>query len=302
MLPEPTYTTALGQCHHGDALDLLRQLPDDSVNLVMTSPPFALHRKKEYGNVAESEYVDWLWPFAVEIQRVLTADGSFVLDLGPAWNRGTGTRSLYQYRLVLRLAEILHLIQECYWHNPSKLPTPAEYVTIRRTRIKDAVNTLWWFGKTTSPKANNRRVLNPYSRSMQRLFREGCPRKKRPSQHEVAPSFERDNGGAIPSNLIEVANTTSRDPYLARCRQEGIKPHPARFPLAIPEFFIRLLTEPGDVVLDPFAGSNTTGQAAETLNRRWLAFEASADYVAGSRLRFEESPPSPRYSGERGRG
>ncbi len=287
MLPEPAYATDLGSCHVGDALDLLRQVPDDSVGLVMTSPPFALRRKKEYGNVAETEYVEWFWPFAVEVHRVLAPDGSFVIDLGPAWNRGTGTRSLYQYQLILKLCERFHLVQECYWYNPSKLPTPAEYVTIRRTRVKDAVNTLWWLGKTHAPKADNRRVLKPYSASMKRLFREGCPRQKRPSQHEVRPSFERDNGGAIPSNLIEVANTTSRDPYLAACRQAGISPHPARFPAAIPDFFIRLLTEPGDLVLDPFAGSNTTGRCAERLERRWLAFELREDYVAGSRLRFE---------------
>jgi site-specific DNA-methyltransferase (cytosine-N4-specific) len=292
-LPEPVYTTPLGACHQGDALELLRAVPDDSVALVITSPPFALRRKKEYGNVAATEYVEWFWPFAVEIFRVLTPEGSFVLDMGPAWNRGTGTRSLFPYHLVLKLCERFHLVQECYWHNPSKLPTPAEWVTIRRTRVKDAVNTLWWFGKTTTPRADNRRVLKPYSRSMQRLFREGCKRARRPSQHEVAPSFERDNGGAIPSNLVEVANTTSRDPYLANCRAAGISPHPARFPAAIPEFFIRFLTEPGDLVLDPFAGSNTTGQVAQALERRWLAFEINGDYVAGSRLRFEIGPLTP---------
>lgn len=296
MLPDAAYATDLGACHVGDALGLLAELPDDSVSLVMTSPPFALRRKKAYGNVAEADYVAWFLPFADAIHRVLKPDGSLVLDLGPAWNRGTGTRSLYQYRLVLRLCERFHLVQECYWYNPSKLPSPAEYVTIRRTRVKDAVDTLWWLGKTTAPKADNRRVLKPYSASMKRLFREGCPRKKRPSQHEVRPSFERDNGGAIPSNLISVANTTSRDPYLAACRAAGLAPHPARFPAALPDFFIRLLTEPGDLVVDPFAGSNTTGHVAEGLGRRWLAFELSAEYVAGSRLRFEAANSPARAS------
>lgn len=296
MAAEPAYTTDLGACHHGDALDLLRTVPTDRVALVLTSPPFALRRKKEYGNVPESEYVAWFLPFAAEIYRVLRPDGSFVLDLGPAWQRGTGTRSLYQYHLILKLCETFHLVQECYWHNPSKLPTPAEYVTIRRTRLKDSVNMLWWLGKTTDPKASNRRVLKPYSRSMQRLLREGCPRQKRPSQHEVAPSFERDNGGAIPSNLLDMPNTTSRDPYLARCRAAGLSPHPARFPAALPEFFVRFLTEPGDTVLDPFAGSNTTGEVAERLGRRWLAFESHAVYVAGSELRFAASrDTSPRH-------
>jgi site-specific DNA-methyltransferase (cytosine-N4-specific) len=286
MMDHPAYTTPLGACYHADALDLLRTLTDNSVALVLTSPPFALHRKKAYGNVAASAYVEWFAPFAAEIYRVLRPDGSFVLDLAGAWNRG-GTRSLYQYELVLRLCRTFHLAQEFYWYNPSRLPSPAEYVTIKRTRVKDAVNVIWWFAKGRTPRADNRRVLRPYSRSMHRLFREGVRTARRPSQHFISEHFDRDNGGAIPPNFLEVANTTSRDDYLARCRAAGLPIHPARFPPAVPEFFVRFLTEPGDLVLDPFAGSNVTGAVAEQNGRRWLASERDADYVAGSRLRFE---------------
>jgi site-specific DNA-methyltransferase (cytosine-N4-specific) len=281
----PAYTTALGRCYHADARDVLRRLPEGSVDLVLTSPPFALHRQKAYGNVAAADYVDWFWPFAEQVHRVLAADGSFVLDLAGAWQRG-GTRSLYQYELVLRLCQVFHLAQELYWHNPSRLPSPAEYVTIKRTRVKDAVNVLWWLSKGPAPRADNRRVLRPYSRSMHRLLREGVRPARRPSQHAISAHFDKDNGGAIPSNLLEVANTISRDDYLRRCRAAGLPIHPARFPPAVPEFFIRLLTEPGQLVLDPFAGSNVTGMVAEQLGRRWLAVELHADYVAGSRLRF----------------
>jgi site-specific DNA-methyltransferase (cytosine-N4-specific) len=284
--PEPAYTTPLGRCYQGNALDLLPQLPADSVALVLTSPPFALRRQKAYGNVSAAEYVEWFWPFAEEIRRVLRPDGSFVLDLGGAWNRGSGTRSLYQYELVLRLTRLFHLAQEFYWYNPSKLPTPAEWVTIRRTRVKDAVTTLWWLAKTESPRADNRRVLRPYSRSMRRLLRDGYQAARRPSQHAISPHFRRDNGGAIPPNLLEVANTHSGDQYLKRCRLAGLPIHPARFPPAVPEFFVRFLTEPGQLVLDPFAGSNVTGHVAEALGRRWLSIEILPDYVAGSRLRF----------------
>jgi DNA modification methylase len=282
----PAYTTPLGRAYHADALDVLRQLPDDSIALVLTSPPFALKRQKAYGNVAPGEYVEWLWPFAVEIHRVLRPDGSFVLDLGGAWNTGTGTRSLYQYELILRLARIFHLAQEFYWYNPSKLPTPAEWVTIRRTRVKDAVNTLWWLSKTTEPNADNRRVLRPYSRSMHRLLRDGYEPATRPSQHKLGPHFRRDNGGAIPPNVLTVPNTRSSDPYIKRCRAAGLPVHPARFPAAVPQFFVRFLTEPGQWVLDPFSGSNVTGAVAEELGRRWLSVEINGDYVAGSRFRF----------------
>jgi DNA modification methylase len=283
-----SYTTLSGACYQGDSLELLAQLPDDTVSLVLTSPPFALRRKKAYGNVSAEKYSDWFWPFAEEIYRILRDDGSFVLDLGGAWQPGLGTRSLYQYELILRLTQRFHLAQEFYWFNPSKLPTPAEWVTIRRTRVKDAVNTFWWLAKTESPNADNRRVLVPYSKSMQRLFREGCQRAERPSQHAISSSFNRDNGGAIPANLLQVANTRSRDPYIRRCREAGLPVHPARFPHGVPDFFIRFLTEPGQFVVDPFAGSNVTGLLAEQLGRRWLAIEIREDYVAGSRLRFEE--------------
>jgi DNA modification methylase len=285
----PVYSTTLGQCYAADAIELLRQIPDDSVALVMTSPPFALRRQKAYGNVTAAEYSDWFWPFAGEIYRILDPEGSFVLDLGGTWNRGSGTRSLYQYELIIRLSQLFHLAQEFYWYNPSKLPTPAEWVTIKRTRVKDAVNTLWWLSKTETPRADNRRVLKPYSRSMRRLLREGYQTARRPSQHAIGPHFRRDNGGAIPPNMLEVANTRSQDSYLRRCKEAGLAIHPARFPPAVPEFFVRFLTEPGHLVVDPFAGSNVTGAVAERLERRWLSIEINAEYVAGSRMRFLEA-------------
>ena len=285
---EPSYTTSLGECFAGDALEVLRKLPSNSVALVLTSPPFALRRRKAYGNVEPSQYLEWFWPFAIEIHRLLTDEGSFVFELGGAWVRGRGTRSLYQYELLLRLCELFHLAQEFYWYNPSKMPTPAEWVTIRRTRVKDAVNQIWWLSKTDSPNADNRRVLRPYSRSMRRLLRDGYQTAKRPSQHDIGPHFRRDNGGAIPPNLLQVPNTRSSDEYFRRCRAAGLPIHPARFPAPVPEFFIQFLTEPGQLVLDPFAGSNMTGHVAEQLQRRWLSIEINSDYVAGSRLRFDD--------------
>ena len=283
---EPAYKTALGVCYHGDARQVLRQVPDDSVHLVVTSPPYALRRKKAYGNVGPNAYLDWFMPFAEEIYRVLHPDGSFVFEIAPPWQEGTSTRSLLLYELILRLCQRFHLCQEFYWYNPARLPSPAHYVTIRRTRVKDAVNVVWWLCKSPRPRSDNRRVLRPYSSSMHRLFREGVRVARRPSEHRISKGFDRDNGGAIPPNLLEIPNTISQDEYLKRCRSAGLKPHPARFPLALPEFFVRFLTEPGDTVLDPFAGSNVTGWIAEQYERRWIAIESNGEYVAGSRLRF----------------
>lgn len=287
----PAYSTRLGRAYQGDALEVLRTLRADSVALVMTSPPFALRRQKAYGNVTAAEYVDWFFPFGEEIHRVLRQDGSFVMDLGGAWNPGSGTRSLFPYELILRLSKLFFLAQDFYWYNPSRLPTPAEWVTIRRTRVKDAVNTLWWLSKTVEPQADNRRVLKPYSKSMKRLLRDGYQPAMRPSQHDIGPHFQKDNGGAIPPNLLTVPNTRSYDPYILKCREAGLTIHPARYPPELPDFFIRFLTQPGQLVVDPFAGSNMTGQVAETLERRWLSIEINAEYVAGSAVRFPYAKP-----------
>jgi site-specific DNA-methyltransferase (cytosine-N4-specific) len=266
----------------------LQQFADESVSLVFTSPPFALRRQKAYGNVTADEYIEWFWPIVEQIKRILRPDGSFVMELGGAWNRGSGTRSLFPYELLIRLGKIFYLAQDFYWHNPSRLPTPAEWVTIRRTRVKEAVTNIWWLSKTTEPQADNRRVLQPYSKSMKRLLKDGYQPAMRPSQHEIGPHFQRDNGGAIPPNVLTVPNTRSHDDYLFKCRAAGLPIHPARFPPELPDFFIRFLTQPGQLVVDPFAGSNTTGQVAEGLERKWSSVEINADYVAGSKLRFTD--------------
>jgi site-specific DNA-methyltransferase (cytosine-N4-specific) len=157
----PLYTTRYGMAFLGDSLDYLRQLPDASIDLIMTSPPFALKRKKEYGNVHATEYIDWFMDFAVEFHRVLKDTGSLVIDIGGSWVRGQPTRSLYHFELISALSDQVgfHLAQEFFWYNPSKLPSPAEWVTVRRIRVKDAVNMVWWLSKTPHPKANNRPVV-----------------------------------------------------------------------------------------------------------------------------------------------
>jgi DNA modification methylase len=286
---KPAYETGFGAAYVGDSVELLRALPTGSVDLVLTSPPYALEFQKEYGNATKADYVDWLRPFGKEIRRVLKDDGSFVLNIGGSYNPGHPTRSLYHFKVLLMLCEEVgfHLAQECFWHNPAKLPAPAEWVNVRRQRIKDAVEYVFWLSKTEWPKADNRRVLVEYSKDMRRLIERGYRPKVRPSGHVITNKFQRDHGGSIPSNLIERGNNESNSAYIKACAVAGVKPHPARFPAALPQFFIKLLTEPDAVVVDPFAGSNTTGAVAEDLGRQWLAFEIDAEYVTASRLRFE---------------
>jgi DNA modification methylase len=198
------------------------------------------------------------------------------------------TRSLYHFKLLIALVEEIgfHLAQECFWYNPAKLPAPAEWVTVRRQRVKDSVEHVWWLSKSPWPKSDNRNVLVPYSPDMQRLIKRGYRAKLRPSGHNITHKFQVDRGGAIPSNLVERGNNESNSEYIKACRAEGVKVHPARFPAALPEFFIKLCTKPGELIVDPFAGSNTTGYVAESLGRRWIAVELDPNYVAASKLRF----------------
>lgn len=302
-MPSPYYETRFGRAFLGDALRLTAALPDQSVNLVLTSPPFALTRKKEYGNESAAKYVQWFLPFAQEFKRVLAEDGSFVLDLGGAYLPGVPVRSIYQYELLVSLVKDLgfHLAQEFFHYNPSRLPAPAEWVTVRRIRVKDAVNVVWWLSVSPFPKADNKRVLKEYSAAMLNLLKNGYRPKLRPSGHDISGKFQKRHSGAIPPNLLNLpfdapanilplANTESNSAYLRRCKEMGIKPHPARFPPAFAEFFIKFTTDVDDVILDPFAGSNTTGAVAESLQRRWIAFELSEDYMRGSMLRFDVHP------------
>ncbi|QOV24067.1 DNA-methyltransferase [Anabaenopsis elenkinii] len=286
----PYYTQQWGKAYLGDSLQLLRSIAPNSINLILTSPPFALTRQKAYGNQTPEKYLEWFLPFAEEFKRVLSDDGSLILDLGGAYLRGHPVRSIYQYELLVKLCKEMgfFLAQELYHYNPARLPTPAEWVTIRRVRVKDSVNVVWWLSKTPNPKADNRKVLKPYSHSMKHLLKNGYKAQMRPSGHDISDKFQKDNQGAIPPNLLEIANTESNSAYLRRCKAEGIKPHPARFPLKFAEFFIKFLTDEGDMVLDPFAGSNTTGFVAETWERRWISCEINQDYVMGSLYRFSD--------------
>lgn len=285
---------------------MLDTLDDGSVDLVCTSPPFALTTPKEYGNEPEEEYVAWFRKFAEPVMAKLTDAGSFVIDLGGAWRPGSATRSLYQHRLLIELVDEVgfHLAEDFYWFNRAKLPGPRQWVTLDRSRVKDAVNLLFWLSKTEKPKASNLRVLRPYSKAMQRMIVTGKYNEgRRWSEHTVGGAWARDRGGAIPPNVIETdlpdhmlgaepdnmldhGNNSSSDPYLTYCRENEVPAHPARFPKQVPEFFVKFLTEPGDVVVDIFAGSNMTGMVAEQHGRRWISCDIDGDYVTASVTRF----------------
>jgi site-specific DNA-methyltransferase (cytosine-N4-specific) len=306
--PALAYETPRGRLFVGKAEDALDAPALDPwrgrTQLVFTSPPFPLHRKKKYGNLCGDAYAEWLAGLAIPLTKFLTPDGSIVLELGNGWNPGTPTVSTVGIKALLAFQEAagLHLCQEFICFNPARLPTPAEWVAVQRTRVKDAFTRVWWLSPTPTPKADNRRVLTGYSDSMRKLLRKGTYSSgRRPSEHKIGRgSFLADNGGAIPPNVLvppeadggepqavlPIANTRSNGGYHQLCRDRNVARHPAAMPELLVEFFVKFLTDPGELVLDPFAGSNTTGAVAEGLGREWLGIEADAEYAAASRVRF----------------
>ena len=290
------YSTHLGRSILGLAEDILGSPPDSDnlagqIDLVFTSPPFPLNRKKRYGNEQGQAFVDWLASFAPLFKKLLSPKGSIVLELGNAWEPGRPVMSTLALRALLAFLERgeFTLCQQFVWYNPARLPSPAQWVNVERIRVKDAYTHLWWMALTDRPHADNRQVLNKYSQSMEKLLkRQSYNTGKRPSEHNIGQkSFLKDNAGSIPSNLITLANTQANSDYLNYCRRHELQPHPARMPSGLAEFFIKFLTKSGNLVLDPFAGSNTTGAVAEKLDRRWLAIEPNESYLKGSRGRFK---------------
>lgn len=290
-----SYKTELGKMYNEKCEDFLSKYKECNgkpINLIFTSPPFPLNRTKKYGNMTGDEYLEWLKELAVLFSSVLSDDGSIVIELGNAWESGGPIQSTLPMEALLAFknAGNFKLCQEFIHYNPAKLPAPIEWVNKKRVRVKDSFTRIWWLSKTSNPKANNKNVLVPYSKQMKKLLKSGKYNSgKRPSEHDIGTeSFSNDNGGAIPSNVIIASNTTSNDTYLKYCKENNLEIHPARMPKELPEFFIEFLTDKNDIVLDPFAGSNTTGFMAETLGRKWISIEAEKKYTDGSIGRFTD--------------
>lgn len=294
MSAEVAYSVGDSFFVHGSAEEALSSPTMEphkgEVDLIFTSPPFPLNRKKSYGNLQGQEYLEWLKGFATTFGEFLSPRGSIVIEIGNSWNKGEPTMSTLGLRSLLSFLEEgdLHLCQQFVWSNPAKLPSPAQWVNIERIRVKDSFTHIWWMSPVKKPKADNRRVLTEYSDSMKKLLEEEEYNPgERPSEWDIGEdSFLNDNGGAIPPSVITESNTKSNSDYLSYCRDKDITIHPARMPISVAKFFVKLLTEPGDLVLDPFAGSGTTCKAAQSLNRDWIGIEPDEEYVKGSQGRF----------------
>jgi site-specific DNA-methyltransferase (cytosine-N4-specific) len=233
------------------------------VQLIFTSPPFSLNRKKRYGNLQGEAYLEWLTEFAPIFRQLLKRDGSIVLELGNAWEPGKPVMSPLALRALLAFLDrgSLNLCQQFVCYNPARLPTPAQWVNVDRIRVKDSFTHVWWMSPSERPVADNRRVLKAYSPSMLGLLRrQRYNAGLRPSGHRIGTkSFLHRHAGAIPSNVITLANTHSTTEYQQHCRALGLPPHPARMPSGLPEFFIKFLTTPRELVLDPPCARRSSG-------------------------------------------
>jgi DNA modification methylase len=309
-ISKPLYQTAMGAMYCGHAERVLKtgrlQGNLGRAQLIFTSPPFPLKTQKRYGNLEGEAYVRWFARFARLFCDYLTPDGSIVIEVGNAWEAGRPVMSTVVLRALLRFLEKggLNLCQEFIWYNNARLPAPAQWVNVERIRVKDAFTRVWWMSPTERPKADNRKVLREYSKDMKLLLATGKYNAGvRPSEYHVREqTFNKNNGGAIMPNVIngddvpalgsilKATNTRSNDQYQLFCRGRDVHLHPARMPRELVEFFLRFLTDEGDLVIDPFAGSNTTGAMAEAYGRQWLSIEAEWDHAAHSIGRF--SPES----------
>lgn len=310
-MSEILYSTNLGKYYIGKCEDLIKELNlSQKVQLILTSPPFPLNNKKKYGNLEGEEYLKWFSSLAEIFSDLLTPNGSIVIEMGNAWERNRPIQSLLTYTSLLSFVQNekagLRLCQEFVCYNPARLPSPAQWVTVNRIRAIDSFTHIWWMSKCDYPKADNKRILRPYSSSMNKLLKtQKYNAGKRPSQHNISEkSFLVNNSGSISHNVLElesedesnlrfpfsmqkIANTNSNDFFVRTCKERNIVPHPARMPLELASFFIDFLTDERDIVLDPFGGSNTTGYCAEIANRQWISIENNVDYGEQSKIRFE---------------
>ena len=292
------WETELGQVLWGTAERAAAVIEPGAIDLIYTSPPYPLLQPKEYGNLNSADWLKWMGDLSELWSGLLDNTGSLVVNIGSISEAGKPFKDPYAARFQLDLIDRLglHLVDEHYWHNPAKLPSPVQWVSVQKKRLKNTVEHVLWFAKSSDFKSNNDNVREPESphtaRYRKNALASGKGLGKRPGGSIAGKGFLKSNGTAIPSVLQVQSHEGPHSVYRRACKQAGIKPHPAISPLALPDRFIRLTTEPGDLVYDPMAGSLATCYAAELLGRHWIGSEPSAHYIAGGTLRFSEGKAS----------
>ena len=292
------FSTELGIAIWGNHQDVFRQI-NEPITLCISSPPYPLRKARAYGGPDERQYVDFICEALKPIVRNLVAGGSIVVSLsGDVFEPKKPSRSLYLERLVLALNDRLGLalMDRIPWVNYSKPPAPTYWACVNRVQLTTAYEPLYWF--TNDPdraRSDNRRVLEAHTARHQRLMAvggEGRLATYGDGANRIRPdSFGRVTTGRIPRNVIERGHACGDTrAYRRHAQALGLPIHGAMQPTSIPDFFIRLLTQPDDLVVDPFGGTVKTGLAAERLGRRWLVTEWMLEYLRGAAELFPGFP------------
>lgn len=252
---------------HGDALEVLKTFPNDSIDFIITSPPYASQRKKNYFSIPEEEYTSWFIPIANELYRVLKNDGSFILNIKE--NVVNGERSLYVIHLLLALkANNWKWVEEYSWNKTTAFPGKWP------TRFRDSFERCFHFAKTTKGlKMNQDAVKVPIGDWSKTRFKYLTEQDKTRRNSGTGNNFTKNlqnwegKQDAYPTNVLTLA---------PEC---GNKEHPAVFPISLPTWFIKLFSNENDLILDPFMGSGTTALACLSLNRNYVGIEKEEKYV-----------------------
>lgn len=262
----------LNKIYQGDSLHLFKKIPDISIDLVITSPPYStLKTYINDGGILADDYVKWFIPYCKEICRVIKPTGSFILNINDKVENGF--RHPYVFDLISELHRQteLKMFERLFWNKLKSLPN--------RSRFGDRVEYLFWFAKEKGFKFNLDEMRTEYSeKSIKRMKK---PLKKRFARTEGDDNIDYKDWapnpkGALPTTLVNISSESKRI----------ANNHVAVYPVELVEYFIKGATEKGDVVLDPFMGTGTTAVAAKKLGRNWIGFELQQDYIDVANIRI----------------
>lgn len=290
------FSTTLGIAILGSCETVFSKI-DAPIVLCLTSPPYALANPRAYGNICEHHYVDWITKTLEPVVKNLVDGGSLLLNVSnDIFMRGVPARSMYCERLILALHDRLglHKVDQLIWSNPSKPPGPVQWASKERVQLNVAWEPIYWL--TNNPRnlrSDNRRVLQEHSQRHLELIRSGGEQRIATSSDGAYAirrgSYGNETAGRIPRNVLEFGHACAdQQMYKKNARALGLPAHGAPMPLALARFLIEFLTEPGEIVCDPFGGSMSTARAAEMLGRRWLSSENILEYVLGAATRFDQ--------------